>query len=151
MSGTRIRPPILVEREAEILSRVEYRLMESAEEREEVYQLRYRAYLNESAVEPNPAERIEDKFDHMANSWVFGLYFEGALTSSIRVSCGSASRTRPTAVDRLSANALIAAFSWRRFCRSRPGRHMGSASGRSSRRFCGFSLSVCAALMPSPR
>ena len=86
MSGTRIRPPILVEQEAEILSRVEYRLMESAEEREEVYQLRYRAYLNESAVEPNPAERIEDKFDHMANSWVFGLYFEGVLTSSIRIS-----------------------------------------------------------------
>jgi hypothetical protein len=86
MSGTRIRPPTLVEREAEILSRVEYRLMETAEDREEVYRLRYRAYLNECAVEPNPAERIEDKFDHMANSWVFGLYFEGILTSSIRVS-----------------------------------------------------------------
>ena len=86
MSGTRIRPPALVEREAEILSRVEYRLMESAQERAEVYALRYRAYLNECAVEANPAQRIEDKFDHVANSWVFGLYFEGILTSSIRIS-----------------------------------------------------------------
>jgi hypothetical protein len=85
MSGTRIRLP-LVESEAEILSRVDYRLMETAEDREEIYRLRYRAYLNESAVAPNPGERIEDKFDHMANSWVFGLYFEGVLTSSIRIS-----------------------------------------------------------------
>jgi hypothetical protein len=83
--GTRIRPT-LIEREAEILSRVEYRLMETAADREEVYRLRYRAYLNENAVAPDPAERIEDKFDHMANSWVFGLYFEDILTSSIRIS-----------------------------------------------------------------
>jgi hypothetical protein len=99
MSGTRIRPPILVEREAEILSRVEYRLMESAEEREEVYRLRYRAYLNECAVEPNEAERIEDKFDHMSNSWVFGLYVEGMLASSIRISVSMPGTTLTPAVE----------------------------------------------------
>ena len=99
MSGTRIRPPTLVEREAEILSRVEYRLMESVDEREEVYRLRYRAYLNENAVSPNAAERIEDKFDHMANSWVFGLYFEGILTSSIRISVSMPGNTATPAVE----------------------------------------------------
>ena len=61
-----------------MLSRVEYRLMESEAEREEVYRLRYRAYLHESAVAPNAEhERIEDKFDHAPNSWIFGLYFDG--------------------------------------------------------------------------
>jgi N-acyl-L-homoserine lactone synthetase len=83
--GTGIRPA-LVDREAEILSRIEYRLMESEAEREEVYRLRYRAYMQESAIPPNASERIEDKFDHAPNSWVFGLYCEGSLTSSIRVS-----------------------------------------------------------------
>ena len=83
--GTRIRPA-LIDREAEILSRVEYRLMESAVDREEIYQLRYRAYLHESAIAPNAAERIEDKFDHAPNSWIFGLYFGGILASSIRIS-----------------------------------------------------------------
>lgn len=102
MSGTRTRPPILVEREAEILSRVEYRLMESADEREEVYRLRYRAYLNECAVEPNSTERIEDKFDHMANSWIFGLYFEGVLTSSIRVSVSMPGTPLTPAVEAFS-------------------------------------------------
>ena len=75
--GTRATP-VSVDREAEILSRVEYRLMESPEEREEVYRLRYRAYLQESTIAPNGSERIEDKFDHAPNSWIFGLYFEGA-------------------------------------------------------------------------
>ena len=83
--GTRIRPA-LIDREAEILSRVEYRLMESAVDREEIYQLRYRAYLHESAIAPNAGERIEDKFDHAPNSWIFGLYFGGILASSIRIS-----------------------------------------------------------------
>ncbi len=83
--GTRIRPA-LVERETEILSRVEYRLMELEAEREEVYQLRYRAYLQEKAIAPNAAERIEDKFDHAPNSWIFGLYVRGVLASSIRIS-----------------------------------------------------------------
>lgn len=83
--GTRIRPA-LVDRETEMLSRVEYRLMESDAEREEVYRLRYRAYLHEKAIAPNAAERIEDKFDHAPNSWVFGLYFRGVLSSSIRIS-----------------------------------------------------------------
>lgn len=84
-SGTRI-PPVLVDREVDILSRVEYRLMESEAEREEVYRLRYRAYLQEGAIAPNASERIEDKFDHAPNSWIFGLYCEGVLTSSIRIS-----------------------------------------------------------------
>jgi N-acyl-L-homoserine lactone synthetase len=83
--GTRATP-VSVDREAEILSRVEYRLMETPDEREEVYRLRYRAYLQESAIAPNGSERIEDKFDHAPNSWIFGLYFEGSLTSSIRIS-----------------------------------------------------------------
>lgn len=97
-SGTQA-PPVLVDREAEILSRVEYRLMDSDAAREEVFQLRYRAYLQEGAVAPNAAERIEDKFDHAPNSWIFGLYCEGLLTSSIRISVATPATPMTPAVE----------------------------------------------------
>lgn len=97
-SGTRMRPA-LEDREAEILSRVEYRLMESEAQREEIYRLRYRAYLQENAIAPNASERIEDKFDYAPNSWIFGLYFEDVLASSIRISVSMAGTPSTPAVE----------------------------------------------------
>ena len=37
-----------------LLERIEYRLAETAEDRDAIYRLRYRAYLKEGAVSPNP-------------------------------------------------------------------------------------------------
>src|SRR5258708_8314543 len=74
------------DRGIELLDRVDYRLAETDEERDEIYRLRYRAYLNEEAIEPNREHRITDRFDDMPNSWIFGVYYEGVLTSSIRIS-----------------------------------------------------------------
>jgi hypothetical protein len=98
VSGTH-SPPVLVDREVEILSRVEYRLMATDAAREEVFRLRYRAYLQEGAIEPNVSERIEDKFDYAPNSWIFGLYCEGVLTSSIRVSVATRAMPMTPAVE----------------------------------------------------
>jgi hypothetical protein len=70
----------------ELLNRVDYRLVESVADREEIYQLRYRAYLNEGAIEPRGDRRLADRFDDMPNSWIFGVYLDGLLCSSIRVS-----------------------------------------------------------------
>jgi hypothetical protein len=78
-----------LERKIELLDQIDYRLAESEEERDEIYRLRYRAYLNEGAIEPNRDRMITDRFDNLPNSWIFGVYFEGALASSLRISVAS--------------------------------------------------------------
>ena len=65
---------------------MDYRLIETDADREEVFRLRYRAYLNEGTIEPRVDQRLADRYDDAANAWIFGVYFDGVLTSSIRVS-----------------------------------------------------------------
>jgi hypothetical protein len=83
---TRIGP---LERKIEVLDQVDYRLAETEEERDEIYRLRYRAYLNEGAIEPNRDRKITDRFDDLPNSWIFGVYLDGMLASSLRISVAS--------------------------------------------------------------
>jgi hypothetical protein len=68
------------------MDQVDYRLAQTPEEKEEIYNLRYRAYLREGAIRPSADERVIDQFDDAPNAWTFGVYFQGALHSSIRVS-----------------------------------------------------------------
>jgi hypothetical protein len=70
----------------DLLNNVDYRLAETPEEREEIYRLRYRAYLREEAILPSADERVTDVFDESPYSWIFGVYIKGELCSSIRVS-----------------------------------------------------------------
>ncbi len=70
----------------ELLNRVDYRLIETEADREEIFRLRYRAYLNEGVIEPRSDRRLADRFDDAPNSWIFGVYIDGILSSSIRVS-----------------------------------------------------------------
>ena len=76
-------------RGVEVLERVDYRLAVTPEEKNEIYRLRYRAYLNEGAIEPNPTKMTTDRFDEMPNSWVFGVYYDSVLCSSIRITVAS--------------------------------------------------------------
>jgi hypothetical protein len=78
-----------LERKIEVLDQVDYRLAETEEERDEIYRLRYRAYLNEGAIDPNRDRRITDRFDDLPNSWIFGVYLDGMLASSLRISVAS--------------------------------------------------------------
>jgi hypothetical protein len=55
---------------------------------EEVYRLRYAAYLREGAIEPNPLRRFADSYDDSPNVWTFGVYLDGVLASSIRMHVG---------------------------------------------------------------
>ena len=73
----------------ELLDRIDYRLIETEADKDAVYRLRYDAYLREGAIDPNPARKVSDRFDDMLNSWTFGIYLDGVLTSSIRISVGS--------------------------------------------------------------
>jgi hypothetical protein len=89
MESAMIMATATADRSADIFSRVEYRLARSAEDREAIYRLRYRAYLQEGAIEPNQSRLTYDAFDDAPNTWIFGVYFDGVLASSIRVSVAS--------------------------------------------------------------
>jgi hypothetical protein len=81
--------PAAIRRSSALLDQVEYRLAETEAEKEAIYSLRYRAYLHEGAIEPRADQRLTDRFDELPNSWIFGVYFDGVLASSIRISVAS--------------------------------------------------------------
>src|ERR1700709_321673 len=73
-------------RSADLLDNVDYRLAETPEQKEEMYRLRYRAYLREGAILPSESERVTDAYDGLANNFTFGIYIHNELYSSIRIS-----------------------------------------------------------------
>ena len=73
-------------RSSDLLDQVDYRLEQAPEEKEEIYNLRYRAYLREGAVRESPDQRVTDQYDDLPNSWTFGVYIQGELYSSVRIS-----------------------------------------------------------------
>ncbi len=73
-------------RYSNLLDHVDYRLARTPAEKEEIYNLRYRAYLREGAILPSADERIADQYDEAPNAWTFGVYVHGELYSSLRVS-----------------------------------------------------------------
>jgi hypothetical protein len=75
----------LADRVLALLERVDYRRAETAEEREAIFRLRYAAYLREGAIPPNPEGRFADALDESRNAWIFGVYIDGELASSIRL------------------------------------------------------------------
>src|ERR1700709_559628 len=73
-------------RSSDLLDQVDYRLSQTPDEKEEIYNLRYRAYLREGAVKESPEQRVTDQYDDLPNSWTFGVFFHGELYSSVRIS-----------------------------------------------------------------
>jgi N-acyl-L-homoserine lactone synthetase len=77
------------QRLSDLLNRVDYKLAETEADKEIIYRLRYRAYRHEGAVQPNAEHKISDQFDDAPNSWIIGVYFDGELASSLRISVSS--------------------------------------------------------------
>lgn len=75
----------LAERVNRLLALAKIRRADSPEELDAIYELRYRAYLREGAIKPNPTRRFLDDDDAMPNAWIFGVYIEENLASSIRI------------------------------------------------------------------
>jgi hypothetical protein len=73
-------------RSPDLRDQVDYRLARMPEEKEAIYNLRYRAYLREGAVKESPDQRVTDQYDDLPNSWTFGVYLHGELHSSVRIS-----------------------------------------------------------------
>jgi hypothetical protein len=68
-----------------LLDRVDYRLVETAEERDRICSLRYKAYLNGGLIPSSESQRVYDPYDDAPNAWTFGIYVDGELCSSVRL------------------------------------------------------------------
>jgi hypothetical protein len=83
----------LSDRVMKLLERVDFRLADTSEEREAIFRLRYWAYLRAGAIPSDPSERFADALDDASNAWIFGVYIDGELASSIRLH--ATSKTHP--------------------------------------------------------
>lgn len=68
-----------------LLPRIGYYLAVTAAEREEIYRLRYRAYVAEGAYPPNETGIISDHLDQAPNVHVVGVRVDGELAAAIRL------------------------------------------------------------------
>jgi hypothetical protein len=75
----------LVVRGGALFDRVDYRLIETPEEKDSLYQMRYRAYLHGGLISPSESRRVTDRYDDAPNVWMFGIYVDGELCSSLRL------------------------------------------------------------------
>ncbi len=82
-----------------LLERVDYRLIELDEDRETIFRLRYNAYLREGAIAPHLSKKLHDRFDDAENSWIFGLYIDERLVSSLRICVSSPAWPMTPAVE----------------------------------------------------
>jgi hypothetical protein len=83
-SGAEPRTSLFV-RGAGLFDRVDYRLIETSEEKDRLYLMRYRAYLHGGLILPSESQRVSDRYDDAPNAWTFGIYVDGELCSSVRL------------------------------------------------------------------
>jgi hypothetical protein len=72
-----------------LLDRMDVRLAQSDEDRDAISRLRYQAYLREGAIAPNSTGTFSDPYDEIGKVFLFGLYIDGVLSSSVRIHVGS--------------------------------------------------------------
>jgi hypothetical protein len=83
-SGAEPRTSLFV-RGAGLFDRVDYRPIETPEEKDSIYLMRYRAYLRAGLILPSESLRVSDRYDDAPNAWTFGIYVDGELCSSVRL------------------------------------------------------------------
>lgn len=91
--------PGISDRLGQLLDEIDYRPVGDGEERENVYRLRYGAYLAAGLTPANAMGELKDRHDGSSNSWTFGLYIDDCLASSIRISVASREHGTTSAVD----------------------------------------------------
>ncbi len=83
-SGAEPRASLFV-RGGALFDRIDYRPIETPEERDQLYLMRYRAYLHGGLILPSDSKRVSDRYDDAPNALTFGIYVDGELCSSIRL------------------------------------------------------------------
>lgn len=79
----------LIDRVQRLVEKADYRRADTYEERDAIFRLRYRAYLNEGAITQNDSQSFSDPLDDQPNATTFGVYIDGELASSIRLHVAS--------------------------------------------------------------
>lgn len=77
------------DRLAELAAKIEFKRADSTEAREAIFRLRYKAYLREGAIAPSAAARFADEDDEADNAYLMGLYIDGELATSLRLTVAS--------------------------------------------------------------
>lgn len=72
-------------RGSRLFDRIEYRPIETPEDKDSIYLMRYRAYLHGGIILPSESMRVRDEYDDAPNAWTFGIYVDGELCSSLRL------------------------------------------------------------------
>ena len=81
----RISPePSFPERVALLLARSDCKLATSGEQREAIIRLRCEASVRERAISGRPLLTFSDRYDETGAVYLFGLYMDDELASSIR-------------------------------------------------------------------
>ena len=75
----------LVVRGSGLFDRVDYRPIETREEKDQLYLMRYKAYRHGELIPPSKSERYSDRYDDAPNALTFGIYVDGELCSSVRL------------------------------------------------------------------
>lgn len=69
-----------------VMDSIEYRLCEDGEDMEEIYRLRYDSYLKGGMIKADASRMVVDEFDGLPNTYLYGVYYEGNLVSTVRLS-----------------------------------------------------------------
>lgn len=83
-SGVQIEPGNFAKKLSAKLQEIDYRIAATSNEREAIYRLRYQCYRREGTIPENPEPRLTDGYDNLENCWIFGVYDDDELLSSIR-------------------------------------------------------------------
>jgi hypothetical protein len=75
----------IVVRGSGLFDRVDYRPIETPEEKDQLYLMRYRAYLHGGLILPSESQRVSDRYDDAPNALTFGIYVDGELCGSLRL------------------------------------------------------------------
>jgi N-acyl-L-homoserine lactone synthetase len=74
-------------------NRIDYRIADSDARREAIFRLRYQAYVRDGTIRPSAPGMFSDRYDELGNVYLFGLYIDDVLGSSVRLHVPS--RERP--------------------------------------------------------
>jgi hypothetical protein len=70
-------------------NRIDYRIANSDARREAVFRLRHQAYVRDGTISPSVPGIFSDRYDELGDVYLFGLYIDGELGSSVRLHVAS--------------------------------------------------------------
>jgi hypothetical protein len=91
--------PSFADRLIGLMARVDCHPVVAAAELDEVFRLRYDAYLREDAIEATAHQRLTDRYEGLPNAHTFAIRIDGRLASSIRIHVASQSCPTSPAVE----------------------------------------------------